>query len=106
MSTFHQSGFNFDGMYLSYTTVEGERKFVARFKHGGMASFRNFLIKHFSIEEYFAKADADMSPLEILAAKGYVTPRTAKILKSLGYQPTVAGQKAYIDFQVSKMRSL
>ena len=106
MSTFHQSGFNFDGMYLSYTTVEGERKFVARFKHGGMASFRNFLIKHFSIEEYFAKADADMSPLEILAAKGYVTPRTAKILKSLGYQPTVEGQKAYIQSQINKIRSL
>lgn len=105
MSTFHQSGFNFDGMYLSYTTVEGERKFVARFKTGGMASFRNFLIKNFSIEEYFAKAEANMSPLEILATKGYVTPRTAKLLKSLGYQPTVEGQKAYIQFQMRKMRS-
>jgi hypothetical protein len=107
MSTFHQSGFNFDGMYLSYTTVEGERKFVARFKTGGMASFRNFLIKNFSIQEYFTMMeDKDMGPLTILATKGYVTPRTAKLLKSLGYQPTVEGQKAYIQSQVNKIRSL
>jgi hypothetical protein len=101
MSNFHQSGFNFDGMYLSYFTVEGERKFVARFKHGGMASFRNFLIKNFSIQEYFAQLDADMSPLEILATKGFVMPRTAKILKKFGFEPTAAGQKAYIASIVS-----
>lgn len=105
MSKFDKEMFNFDGMYLSYFTKENERKFVARFKTGGMASFRNFLIKNFSIEEYFAQTDANMSPLEILAAKGYVTPRTAKLLKSLGYQPTVEGQKAYIQFQMSKMRA-
>ena len=97
MSTFHQSGFNFDGMYLSYLTVEGEKKFVARFKHGGMASFRNFLIKNFSIQEYFSMMEADMGPIEILATKGFVMPRTAKILKKFGFQPNAAGQKAYIE---------
>lgn len=97
MSTFHQSGFNFDGMYLSYLTVEGEKKFVARFKHGGMASFRNFLIKNFSIQEYFSMMEADMAPIEILATKGFVMPRTAKILKKFGFQPNAAGQKAYIE---------
>jgi len=96
MSTFHQSGFNFDGEYLSYFTVEGERKFVARFKRGGMASFRNFLIKNFSIEEYFSMSE-DLAPLEILATKGFVMPKTAKILKKFGFEPNAAGQKAYLE---------
>jgi hypothetical protein len=101
MSTFHQSGFNFDGMYLSYQTVEGERKFVARFKRGGMASFRNFLIKNFSIQEYFSMMEDEMSPLEILATKGFVMPKTAKILKKFGFEPNAAGQKAYIEAIIS-----
>ena len=102
MSTFHQSGFNFDGMYLSYFTVEGERKFVARFKTGGMASFRNFLIKNFSIQEYFSMMeDQDMAPLEILATKGFVMPRTAKMLKKFGFAPNAEGKKAYIEAIIS-----
>ena len=104
MSTFHQSGFNFDGMYLSYFTVEGEKKFVARFKRGGMASFRNFLIKNFSIEEYFTQLDADVSPIEILATKGFVMPQTAKILKKFGFAPNAEGQKAYIASIVSGIK--
>jgi hypothetical protein len=96
MSTFHQSGFSFDGMYLVYNTVEGERKFVARFKRGGMASFRNFLIKNFSIQEYFSMME-DHAPLEILATKGFVMPKTAKMLKKFGFEPNAAGQKAYLE---------
>jgi hypothetical protein len=96
MSNFHQSGFNFDGMYLSYHTVAGERKFVARFKNGGMASFRNFLIKNFTVQEYFGMMET-LAPVEILATKGFVMPRTAKILKKLGFAPNAQGQKAYID---------
>lgn len=96
MSTFHQSGFNFDGEYLSYLTVEGERHFVARFKRGGMASFRNFLIKNFSIQEYFSMME-DLAPFEILATKGFVMPKTAKMLKKFGFPPNAEGQKMYIE---------
>jgi len=91
MSTFHQSGFKFDGMYLTYDNM-----FVAKFKRGGMASFRNFLIKNFSIEEYFSMSE-DLAPLEILATKGFVMPKTAKILKKFGFEPNAAGQKAYLE---------
>jgi hypothetical protein len=91
MSTFHQSGFKFDGMYLTYDNM-----FVAKFKSGGMASFRNFLIKNFSIEEYFSMSE-DLAPLEILATKGFVMPNTAKILKKFGFEPNAAGQKAYLE---------
>lgn len=91
MTTFVKQNFNFDGMYLTY---QGE--FVARFKRGGMASFRNFLVKNFSVNEYF-NAMLEESPLEILATKGFVMPKTAKMLKKFGFEPNAAGQKAYIE---------
>jgi hypothetical protein len=42
-----------------------------------------------------------MSPLEILATKGFVMPKTAKILKKFGFEPNAAGQKAYIEAIIS-----
>ena len=90
---FNKTEFNFDGMYLTYGQ---DRKFVARFKRGGMAAFKNFLVKNFSVEEYFALTE-DLAPIEILATKGFVTPNTAKILKKFGFEPNAAGQKAYIN---------
>jgi hypothetical protein len=97
MSKFDKEMFSFDGMYLTYGA---ERKFVARFKRGGMASFKSFLIKNFAVEEYFTLS-ADMAPLEILATKGFVMPSTAKMLKKFGFEPNAAGQKAYINAVLS-----
>ena len=100
MTTFKKENFNFDGMYLSYYTSPEKREFVARFKRGGMASFRNFLTKNFSVQEYFSMIE-DLAPMEILATKGFVMPNTAKILKKFGFEPTAAGQKAYIESIIS-----
>lgn len=90
MTTFVKQNFNFDGMYLTY---QGE--FVARFKRGGMASFRNFLVKNFSVNEYF-NAMLEESPLTILESKGYVSPIMKKVLIRMGYEPTAEGKLAYL----------
>lgn len=71
---FIKEQFNFDGMYLTYGP---DRKFVARFKRGGMADFKRFLIKNFTIEEYFGKL-VGSAPLTVLETKGYESPMIRK----------------------------
>jgi len=56
MSKFDPKLFNKDSEYLMYNGL-----FVARFKRGGMADFRKFLVKNFSVEEYFALRDKDVA---------------------------------------------
>lgn len=77
---FDRKSFNFDGMYLTYGE---DRKFVARFKRGGMGSFKSFLVKNFTVTEYFSKLE-NSSPLEVLMTKGYESPNVRKARK-LGY---------------------
>ena len=58
MTAFTKTNFEYHGGYLHYTTAAGERKFVARFKHRGpvtKAKFQAALIKHYSVETYFAR---------------------------------------------------
>jgi hypothetical protein len=98
MAKFVKENFNYDGMYLSY---QGE--FVARFKRGGMATFRNFLVKNFDVNEYFNARLTD-SPLPILEAKGYVTPSMKKSLIRMGYEPTQAGKTAYINSLIAERK--
>jgi len=90
MTKFSKELFNSDSMYVFYGT---ERKFVARFKRGGKADFLKFLIKNFSVEEYFALMNAKIGPLDILATKGYVSPMVRKMLKKHGYEATATGFK-------------
>ena len=77
-------------------------KFVARFKRGGKASFLTFLVKNFTVEEYFGRLAAGESPLKILEAKGYLLPHIKKILKGAGYEVSVAGFKQYIEDQIDR----
>ena len=88
--------FNFDGMYLTYGP---ERRFVARFKHAkdGKASFQAFLIKNFTIEEYFEQIDARVAPLIIVEAKGYILPHIKRWLKQGGYEVSKAGFKQMLS---------
>ena len=61
MTAFEKSNFEYHGGYLHYNTG-AERRFVARFKHRGpvtKAKFQAALIKHYSIETYFARLGAD-----------------------------------------------
>lgn len=96
MTKFVKEQFNYDGMYLTYGE---DRKFVARFKYAkdGKASFMSFLIKNFSVEEYFVLRDAGEAPLTILEAKGYLSPGVKKALKLAGYAPTIEGKLAYLN---------
>ena len=108
MTKFIKEQFNWDGEYLSYNMAglpNGQtRKFVARFKRnkGDRAHFVSFLIKNFSVEEYFRDYDAGGTPVGIMEQKGYVSKTIQKNLKLMGYAPTREGFKAYIDSQVAK----
>ena len=94
MTQFVNKDFNYDGMYLTYGE---DRRFVARFKYGGMVAFKKFLRENFTVEEYFDYMDCGIAPLKILETKGYVSPVVAKILKSRGYPVTLEGMKQMLD---------
>lgn len=123
MTTFNKENFEYHGGYLTYTgdqgefnqyfeqpchpTREGMRKdaFIARFKYvKHQGTFKTFLIKHFTVEEYFGRIAADEAPLTILESKGYVMPHIKKWLKADGYPQTQAGYKAWSAAQAEKRR--
>lgn len=92
MTKFENSKFRKSGDFLLYDNVV-----IARFKRGGMAHFRSFMVKNFSVEKYFDKMDnTTLAPLEILAQKGYVSYHVTKLLKKLGYPVTQQGQSQYL----------
>lgn len=92
MTKFNKELFTWDGMYLMYEgeydgqpTMDevhpnchpswvgvGKPAFIARFKYGSKPwkTFRNFLVKNFTVEEYLNLAEAT-SPLEAVRVKGY-----------------------------------
>jgi hypothetical protein len=64
MTAFAKTNFEYHGGYLHYNTGT-ERKFVARFKHRGpvtKAKFIKTLIKHYSVEGYFARLGGAYNP--------------------------------------------
>lgn len=93
MTKFENAKFRKSGDFLLYDNVV-----IARFKRGGMAHFRSFMVKNFSVEEYFDKMDnTTLAPLEILAQKGYVPLNVCKTLKKLGFEQTQSGLKQYLN---------
>ncbi len=75
MTNFTKENLSTVGGYVQYhpyadNYYEG-RKFVARFKYARSGSFKAFLIKNFTVEEYFAQLDAGVAPLRIVEEKGY-----------------------------------
>jgi len=93
MTRFDNKRFYYNGEMLFYH-VPGEelKRFVARFKNGGMVAFKKFLRDNFTVEEYFDLLEnQDLPPLKVLETKGYVSPKIAKILKSRGYPMTLEG---------------
>lgn len=81
--------------------VEYENKFVGRFKHGSAKASANhfvkFLVKNFTVEEYFDKLDKNGAPLRVLEEKGYVSYNIVKLLKKEGYPQTREGFKQYLE---------
>ncbi len=100
MTAFTKTNLKFDGMYLMYYG-EGSSvgNFVARFKRGASGTFTTFLIKNFTVEEYFERREAGETPLEIVESKGYLLPHIKKWLKQYGYPVTVAGFKQMVADQ-------
>ena len=88
--------------YTEYRTGT-EVKFVARFKRGGRGPFLTFLIKNFTVEEYFSRLEAGEAPLTILQSKGYLQPHIKKWLKEGGYEVSPAGVEQMIKNQ-AKLR--
>lgn len=84
--------------YNAGTSVAPKYKFVARFKYqrGAINDFKKFLIKNFTVEEYFSRLNAQESPLAILESKGYVLPHIRKLLKQNGYEVHPAGFRQYL----------
>jgi hypothetical protein len=98
-NTFIKENFSYSGGYLTYTD-DNDRHFIARFKYVPKSSamkFKNFLIKHFSKEEYLKRVKQE-APLTILESKGYCSPEMARLAKRYGYPATLQGaRQALID---------
>ena len=98
-NTFIKENFSYSGGYLTYTDSD-DRHFIARFKYVPKSSamkFKNFLIKHFSKEEYLKRVKQE-APLKILESKGYCSPEMARLAKRYGYPATLQGaRQALID---------
>lgn len=94
MSKFIKSEFS-AGEYATYSG-----RFVARFKRGGRGDFLNFLVKNFTVEEYFSELDRGAAPLTILESRGYVTPQVRKLLISEGFPATVEGKRKYLASKI------
>ena len=66
MNKFTKDNLHRDGQYLLYGL---DRRFVARFKHGGpftMSRFKKELMANHTPNDYFREYDGGMAPLNIL----------------------------------------
>jgi hypothetical protein len=101
MTKFVKANFVNSGGYVTY-----DNQFVARFKYakGSAGSFITFLIKNFTVEEYF-KALETSPPLTVLQAKGYLQPHIKKWLKEAGLPVTPEGFKQLVARDVEKTRA-
>jgi hypothetical protein len=109
MTKFAKDLFSVHGGFIHYGTGFGaDRKFVARTRLRGEApSFISFLIKNFTVEEYFAAMDENekktgadrKGPLTILMDKGYLQPHIKRWLREANLPLTQAGFRTMIDNQ-------
>lgn len=100
MTKFVNKEFNYDGLFLTYGS---DRRFVARFKYGGMVAFKKFLRENFTVEEYFDLLEnQDLPPVKVLQTKGFVSPKVAKILKQRGYPMTLEGMDQMISDDIAR----
>jgi len=102
-NTFIKENFSYSGGYLTYTDSD-DRHFIARFKYVPKSSamkFKNFLIKHFSKEEYLKRVKTE-APLKILESKGYCSPEMARLARKYGYPATLRGARQALIDQMQK----
>lgn len=112
MTKFTKDQFINDAGYVSYCMdpmpcAWDRRKFVARFKYarGGAASFITFLIKNFTVEEYFDRMEAGETPLAIAESKGYLLPHIKTWLKRDGYEVSRTGFDKYLQDRIDARKA-
>ena len=88
-----------DRKWIHYTSPDGERKFVARFRVAGAKGFATHLRKHHTPAEYFSAMENGETPLEIAKKTGYMLPHIKRWLRQAGYPVTEAG---YIAWQADQ----
>ena len=59
------------------------------------------LRKKWTVEDYFAKEEEGLAPMEIVKLTGYIRPNMKKWLKQGGYPVTIEGEKQWIRDQVT-----
>lgn len=103
MTVFQKDLFESSSECVTYFAGGERSKFVARFKYvkSTKSSFISFLIKNFTVEEYFGRLETNEAPLTILESKGYIPPHIKRVLKQAGYPQTAAGKAQYISAQVA-----
>ena len=102
-NTFKKENFSYSGGFLTYNDGD-DRHFIARFKYVPKSSamkFKNFLIKHFSKEEYLERVKSE-APLTILESKGYCSPEMARLALRYGYPATLQGARQALIDQMQK----
>ena len=94
MTQFIKAQFQVDGAYVRY-----DNKFVARFKHqrNAKGSFITFLVKNFTVEEYFAAMASGLAPLQVVEPKGYILPHIKKWLKEAKLPQTREGYAMFMS---------
>ena len=111
MTKFTKENLSNVGGYIQYhphaDSYYADRKFVARFKYArdGAGSFKTFLIKNFTVEEYFAQLDAGVAPLKIVEEKGYLLPHIKTWLKRDGYPVSKAGYEQYLQDRINARKA-
>ena len=125
MTQFDKSKFTYHGGYLMYHgTYEGQptydeyygkdkihpsrigmpvELFIARFKYQKFqGSFKNFLCKNFTVEEYATRYKNGESPLDMLESKGFMTPQAKKLCKQYGVKATLENFNKCIEEESKK----
>jgi hypothetical protein len=107
MTKFQREKFSVSRGYIEYYVYGVGYKFVARFKYrtGDAGPFITFLIKNFTVEEYFSRYEAGEHPLPILESKGFILPHIKKWLKIGGYPVTREGYQQYLADETAKVKA-
>ena len=82
-------------VHAGYVTYLPTGKVIARFKRGGASTFVTHLVKHHTVEGYFAEVAEGKRPLDIVGATGYLLPHVKRWLKAAGLPLTQEGWAQY-----------
>jgi len=104
---FSKENFSYGGGYLSYF-VNGEYKFIARLKYAQTSSkgpWITFMVKNFTVEEYFSRMENGEGPLTIMESKGFILSHIKKWLRDGGYPVTQEGYKQFMADDARKFKA-